>query len=439
MESDTERISNIVVGKKRSGKTYYVVEKMLAALMAGDVVVSNIQLKWDFCQRYFRKHGATVPADNYRFLDTQAIIDNPQCILDALSTHTTLALDEFHLIFDARAFAETAKKAGGFQTFLTQAGKVYVTTYFITQEASLMDSRLAKQATRIFDISNWLQMPILGPALPLPVSLVRCKDHKGNLLYREWWWRPSDIGRCYDTHQRFLGIELGGAPARPVIGRRSRRLAYGLRVAAVGLFCVAGSRFYNRNKSSAPSSNSAAPPAPSAAPVADQAPLAPEFQPVTYEQLVSFESSLPRLHSVHRHAIVLDNGLRLQRGSPLGMGSIVRWGTPGAGVLNVLTDAPEMPIVRLYEYTPLRYLPTSNPLRSDVGGSDSDVSSVPVAVPELGARVVVPTGAASSPAASFNPPQPFIPQMSPVRQLWFTSDRVGSATPIHGFSDSPYK
>jgi len=428
-----DALTRAVTGKKGSGKTYYVVARMLEALMDNAVVVSNIELIWSACEVYFRARKCRVPRENYRFLDTREIMADPGIIPRTLGgSRCLLALDEAHLIFDARRWKENEKNGATFQTFLTQGRKLSVDTYLIGQGANLIDSRLVTQATHELRLTNWKHVPFLGKILPLPVTLVRVIDTNKVVLLREWWWRPSEIGSCYNTNQTFLGMSLGGEDASPVVGRRRREKSYGFYLMLLGaglLACIYTYRGLRKKK------EEPAPPVPaSPAPVVSSAPPPRSFG---WDQLIRFEMSLPRLRRVLADEIILEDGRSLFRGSALGFGEITRWAV-FVDHVKVFTNSSEIPIVRLYERTPLFCLDSG-----DSAGPSSlsnvlhgGVSAPPPPAGFVGGGVA---GVHSPPPASFAPPEPFIPNMSPVRQLWFTSDRVGSPTPVHGFSDSPYR
>jgi len=411
MESD--RLTRIVVGKKGSGKTYYCVMKAVEALMAGDVLVTNIKLHWERVVAYAKKQGVTLHPGNYRFVDTEEIVARPLCILDALAAKSTLVLDEAHLMFDSREYAKTKQTAGGFQAFLTQGRKLEVDTYLITQAAANLDSRMCRQGTYFLDVSNFRHMPLLGALLPLPISLVRTKDGKGNVLLRDWWWRPGWVKGLYDTRQKFLGIALLGESAAVVKGARRRRMPYSLGVALVGALLILFSRVHAWTASAKVDAPAAAAPAPAAAEVPAQA-------PVTEIDRVGFEYGLPLMRRASRDKLVLVDGTELVRGSPFGLGSVRFWQQTAPGVVTVFTDSQQLPQIRIYERKPLLYRPGVSPDRGAAVGADvvGGGVSVPAASLDSG-RLTAP----ASPA--YSPPLPFIPQSSSGPAMdWAGSTRI---------------
>jgi len=423
-----DRITTLITGKKGSGKTYYAVLKMIDALMTGDVVVSNIQLNWPEVLKYAKRQGVELKEENYRFIDTSEILVRPAVILENLAAFTTLVLDEVHLVFDSRAYAETAKRAGDFQTFLTQGRKCEVATFLITQASANLDSRMVRQATFHHDIANLQHMPFLGALLPIPVSIIKIRDSKGQLMAREYWWRPAAIAKCYDTRQKFLGVSMGGAPPVAIKGAKRRHTPYSVGLIIAGCLCVVGSRAYTYFK---PEPVKPAKPAPvvRAAPlVAPPAVVAEDVNaPLVAEERMAFEAGLPRLRKYTKDRITLVDGTEIERGSPLGLGYVVRW-SPCAGGVAVYTDSPKLQQIRIYERNPLFYRRSGNP----------GILAPDTAVPGGLGVVRADTPVSASVAPVFSPPLPFIPTPSHSAPAFRTSERIGEPTKVHGFSNSPY-
>jgi len=423
-----DRLTRIVTGKKGAGKTMYCVQRGVEALMSGDVLVTNIQLNWEEVVKYAKKRGVELVRDNYRFLSMDEIMANPMVILDRLASKSTLVLDEAHLVFDSREYAKTKQTAGGFQAFLRQGRKVEVDAYLITQASANLDSRMVRQGTYHIDLSNWHHFPVLGQVLPFPFTLIKTRDSSGFVLAREWWWRPRSLHRLYDTRQRFLGLNLGGAPPVAVQGARRRKLPYSMGLIAVGLALVLGSRGYEFLKGGKQEPVVVAPVA-----GAESVPAPPanvgQVQAVSDIDRVEFESSLPRLRKVTPAAVQLDDGSRLVRGMPFGLGSVIRWQEGPPGVVTVYTDSKQLPQIKLYESVPHLYrgvraagLSASEPAIHNGRGLPRESAAIPAGL--------TPAPAPSSAVPAYSPPEPFIPAMRGPDPAWAESQRLPNAREV---------
>lgn len=342
----------VVVGKLGSGKTWYCVMQAMEALMRGDVVVSNVRFEWAAVESYCKRQGATVPRENYRFVDTEKLCENPNSLLDELTEGSMLLLDETHLILDSREWQANREKAGAFQTFLTQARKLKVDVWFISQSEANVDSRLVRMATYIVRVSNWLHMPVFGTLLPLPVTVARVCAPDGKTVYgKEWIWRRSNVGRLYNTRQTFKAIELTGRKAGKVRGQKKRVLGYGwiLMMAGASMLVIDKVVFGSGKDETATASKplavtAPAPTAPVSAPAAAK-PAGP--QRLSQAEVNAFEASLPAIYRLTAWEVACENGLVIRPGVVLGLGTVKSWGVK-SGYVAVSTDSVEMPVVRLY-------------------------------------------------------------------------------------------
>jgi len=214
-----------VVGRTGSGKTFYAVRCMLADLLGGKVVYSNIQLKWEGVERYAKRMGIPhVPRGNFRFLETEANFHN------ALVPGASVYLDEAHIAWNARDFRQTDQNQREMLTFLTQARHVKCTVVFITQHEGNVDSQMARVAVYIVRMRNWLQLPmlafmhsLLGKPKWMERSVASTCDRDGKtVLDRDSFVRSKAIGDCYDTTQLHHAFALNGAPGEAVHGKVKR-------------------------------------------------------------------------------------------------------------------------------------------------------------------------------------------------------------------------
>jgi len=248
MQDDS--LVRVVAGKLGSGKTFYAVIQAVEALARQEVVVSNVKLNWPAVDARLKKMGCAVPRGNVRFVPTEAIEANPDVLLEHLSAGSMLILDEVHLFLSARKWSENQAKAEQFMLFLTQARKLKVDVWLISQSEANIDSMLTRMATHIVRVTNWLHLPFLGKLLPLPLTIAKiCQPDGKSVLSRDWVWRSKKIGNLYDTLQTFKDIKLGGAKAGKVRGRRKRKLGYGWTLMTIGAGLVLFGRWRDTKKS----------------------------------------------------------------------------------------------------------------------------------------------------------------------------------------------
>ncbi len=375
----------VVEGKLGSGKTFFAVKKAVDALSQGQVVVSNVKLDWDMVDRRLRKMGCEVPRNNYRFIETQEIADDPETLKAVLCKDAFLLIDEIHLIFDSRNWKQNADKGGNFQVLITQARKLRIDMWFISQASTRIDGRIRDQATHIVRCTNWRHLPILGTLFRFPITLAKiCKPNGNEVLAREWIWRNAKIGNLYDTHQTFLGIQLDGEAPAEVRGKRRREVSYGFILAFAGSCMLLLSRYLDyreeKNRKDLPSEQvkkaaqgvTEKPVEPVKAPPVSPAPSSRELsqyeqwrmderrreqEAVTRRQLVQLQEQLPGVYKVHSTYITLWGGFEIHPGTYWLDGTVTGWEEQGGTIL-VSINSKVIPQVRLfygYSRKPLQY------------------------------------------------------------------------------------
>jgi zona occludens toxin (predicted ATPase) len=353
-----DSLVRLVVGKLGSGKTFYAVIRAMEALMQGRVVVSNVEFNWPAVETYCRRQGAKVPRENYRFVDSSLLESGADVLARHLVKGAMVLLDEIHLFMDAREHRKNAEKSGFFQELLTQARKYDLDIWLVSQSAANVDARLVRQATFIVRVSNWLHLPLLGTLFPFPYTVARTCAPDGRTVYsRDWIYRSSKIGRLYDTKQKFKALDLQGAGALKVIGKKRKRAGYGVVLLAMGLGLLALDAFLDRERYDSLAEyrkNNPQPeptvPLPPSVPASSPAETVPAAAPLPYDTLLSIEESLPGWVHLSQQFIHLENNDKLEIGSALGCGFIRSWRVHHAGRIIVITDSPLTPEISLFKY-----------------------------------------------------------------------------------------
>lgn len=444
-----DALVKIVVGKLGAGKSAYCVKKALEALAAGDVLVTNLKLDWEAVRLYLAP--TEVSRDNYRFVPSEEIDKNPSVLLEYLTDGgCTLIVDEVHLFLNSRKWKENMGKAEEFLSFLTQARKLDVSCYLITQDERNADAQLVRMATHIVRLLNWQHLPLLGKLLPLPLTVARiCQPDGVTAVGRERIWRHMKLLRCYNSKQRFREIKLTGKAGKPVKCKRSKEMPYGAYLVAAGMVCLAIDYGYRwkadkraaekiakdeeaaarRREREAVKPHKvmdpAAPPgsAVMGPPAVVAAPSRPEDQPVSRIERASIELTLPGFYKVNPAAITLHGGEVITHGKFFLAGLVRGWRDEGGTVL-VMLDSKEVPQIRLFNANkPAPWLYDFRGgivRRPDRGGSGLRASVVPnaagVAQSGLGSAGLTTPDAAAAPVAgpafTYSPPEPFIPKES---------------------------
>jgi len=391
----SDSLVRLIVGKLGSGKTWYCVRKMIDALLAGDVVVSNVELDWPAVQAFV---GAktVIPRGNYRYIDSAEIDENPARILALLpETGSMCVIDEIHLFLGARNYRENEAKSRTFFDFLTMARKKNVDMYLITQDERNADAVLVRQATHIVRVVNWLHLPMLGSVLPLPVTIAKiCAPDGRTKVGTEWIWRGRKVGNLYNTRQSFKDCNLTGEAAKAVIGGKARDLGWGGKLVIAGVACLladAAWKWKHPEKeplaADAPADPELVPVVPSVQPAAVPVPaLASVLLPCSPEEVREIESALPPVYKVRWDHLHLVGGSIIRARHWFCAGQVLRWEVR-PNYVKLFLDSKELPSVNLY------YANSSSPARYNLkrGGVGN-----PGGVPARGVRPVVPSDTGST-------------------------------------------
>jgi len=464
MSRRPDSLVKAVVGKLGSGKSWYCVGKILDALMAGEVVVTNLELNWAAVELFCAP--VKIPRGNYRYVSSAEIAENPDCLLEVLTEGSLLVVDEVHLFLNARLWRENQVKAKQFLEFLTQARKLDIDCYLISQDERNVDSQLVRMCTHIVRLINWQHLPVLGKVVPLPLTVAAiCSPDGVTSIGREYVWRVGGLGKCYNSKQRFTAISLTGDKAAPVRGKRAKSMSYGMMMVASGCGCLLLGRAMDyREARKAEESVSpvvdakpgakmpgavpvvGAPAAASAAPVAAAQGLftVPRPELVTAAERASIEAQLPGIYRIRKTHIVLDGGQQIYPGAFFLAGRVTGWRTEGGTVL-LKMQSPNIPEIRLYHARgPKHSLYDFNGgvvrntgrlgsgIRPGVAPGFTGVAQSGDAYGSGVSGSSGPVGSASS-VAGYSAPEPF--RSLPLRALGpVLGPRVGKPNPATGFN-----
>jgi len=194
----------IFEGRLGGGKTYSAVWRILAHLRLGGVVCTNVELIWPSCLEFGRKRfGLEFQDDQVIMLSGDQICEFYKYTPSGSEELAVLVvLDELHLYFNARDFAQTDRMYRETLTFLSQSRKVDTDMILISQSALNMDKqffRLVQYVWRFRDLAKW-KVPGLGIGFPWK-GLMACQfDYDGRtLLQRDFIRKDPEIFRCYRT------------------------------------------------------------------------------------------------------------------------------------------------------------------------------------------------------------------------------------------------
>jgi hypothetical protein len=192
-------------GRLGGGKTYSAVVRMVDHLRRGGVVCTNVDLRWDAVKAYIsqRFRLQALDAQFIPLAADQIGLFHRYTPSGSADLPVLVVLDEAHLTFNARDFAQTDKLYRETLTFLTQSRKVNTDIIFIAQSVLNMDKqfmRLVQFIWRFRDLARW-KIPGLGIPYPLKQILAVQFDYDGKtVLQRSFVGKDSRIFALYDTN-----------------------------------------------------------------------------------------------------------------------------------------------------------------------------------------------------------------------------------------------
>lgn len=189
----------IVTGKLGAGKSLYSVIEIAEHLSKGRTVVTNIEIYWDELSEVVQSFFGVIPVREQLILID--LNKNPHFhreIPFGIRGHCVeVYLDELHLFFNSRDWAQTAVAHRDLISFFTQSRKAHVNMTLIVQESDTVEKQFRVMAEYEYYLvhSDHFSMGFLG-SMPVKAFMVMIKDAKtGNTLRRAW--------KSYD--KRFFG------------------------------------------------------------------------------------------------------------------------------------------------------------------------------------------------------------------------------------------
>jgi hypothetical protein len=192
-------------GRLGGGKTYSAAVRMLDHVRRGGIVCTNIELIWPAFKDYIRNsYGLEAEDDQFISLrEEQVGLFHRFTPSGTAELPVLVVIDEAHLTFNARDFAQTDKLYRETLTFLTQSRKVNTDIIFIAQSVLNMDKqfmRLVQFIWRFRDLAKW-KIPGLGIPYPLKQILAVQFDYDGKtVLQRSFVSKDKRIFGLYNTN-----------------------------------------------------------------------------------------------------------------------------------------------------------------------------------------------------------------------------------------------
>jgi zona occludens toxin (predicted ATPase) len=192
-------------GRLGGGKTYSACVRMVDQVARGGLIATNIEIIWDKFSEYIENKFNVVPErDQFISLqDEQIGLFHRFTPSGTAELPVLVVIDEAHLTFNARDFAQTDKLYRETLTFLTQSRKVNTDIIFIAQSVLNMDKqfmRLVQFIWRFRDLAKW-KIPGLGIPYPLKQILAVQFDYDGKtVLQRSFIQKDKRIFGLYNTN-----------------------------------------------------------------------------------------------------------------------------------------------------------------------------------------------------------------------------------------------
>ncbi len=238
----------LITGKIGGGKTLRAVGEMIRHLGKGGTVCTNVELIWDECCLVCEeRYGVKLLREQFRPLDLNSEKSwQLQIPFGEMPGAVLVVLDEIHLFYNSRNWAETQKKHGDLVSFLSQSRKVHVEIRFLCQASTNLDKQFRLQCEyeiftrRLADI----KVPLFGN-LPFNRMLVvtrdNAKDTSAKPLGHQILKYDKRLFRCYNTLALVDGImaELEKDRERVGFAKLKRIAPWWAKRSLYQAFCVA--------------------------------------------------------------------------------------------------------------------------------------------------------------------------------------------------------
>jgi len=229
----------VFAGSPGSGKTYRAIKVIGDHLAAGGTVFTNIEVNREAYKSYLEKrHGVRLELDEQlKVLEDSQIPDFWQHIsYGSMDCKTLVVIDEAHLYFNARAWAQTTKEHPKTMAFLSQIRHYHVHLIAICQHPSNLDSQFVRLATYIQlhrDMSTmslgWFKFP--------KKFIVNQWDAQLKTRYKQTFEKPDPARfAAYNSYQDLQGV--GGNAKRATVSKVRRSPFFHVRRWALPLLIV---------------------------------------------------------------------------------------------------------------------------------------------------------------------------------------------------------
>lgn len=172
-------------------------------LAKGGTIVTNIECMYDRIRKVIAQRSKVwIEPDQLRVFDPEVTPDwEAEIPWGNREGDVLVVIDEAHLFYNSRDWAETAKNHKRLLEFLTQSRKAGVDVLWITQEGSNVDKQFRTLAEWELAIVNIKHLPLgwLG-MLPFSAYCVKHISARGNyLVKKEWQLYSRWLKGCYKT------------------------------------------------------------------------------------------------------------------------------------------------------------------------------------------------------------------------------------------------
>jgi zona occludens toxin (predicted ATPase) len=233
-------------GRLGGGKTYSAAVRMVDQVRRGGIICTNVEIVWPVFKSYIESKFGVIPEDDQyiSLCDEQVGLFHRHTPSGTAELPVLVVIDEAHLTFNARDFAQTDKLYRETLTFLTQSRKVNTDVIFIAQSVLNMDKqfmRLVQFIWRFRDLAKW-KIPGLGISYPFKQILAVQFDYDGKtVLNRSFIQKDKRIFALYNTNsliREFPRLD-GAKPVRKLakVERKPMKFLIPLGVVA-GIVCA---------------------------------------------------------------------------------------------------------------------------------------------------------------------------------------------------------
>jgi hypothetical protein len=181
---------SIIGGKLGAGKTLLSTMRMFEIVCSGRTVVTNVETVFtEFQKLAFKMKGVYLEETQLRYINPETDRNWQKKIpFGTPDSFVELFLDEIHLFFNSRDWAQTQKNSPDLISFLSQSRKAHVNITFIVQDSETLDKQFRLQAEWEYFVLSSEHIP-LGPLGKFPIKFMivrKSSARKGQLISKEF-------------------------------------------------------------------------------------------------------------------------------------------------------------------------------------------------------------------------------------------------------------